>query len=277
MKNAILFLCLFFNLHSFAQTVKLKVHIVRNEIGDMGLSVADAEAMITKIGEDFDGTTAANMIGGSASTFDTGIRFCPEIVIYEDDDLIHQYNHTLAANNSTPGYVNLFLNFYGDHTGSGMIAGRDLSVNNSVWVSNYRSVNHTATHEIGHSFTLGHCTTWSGNTLVGPNCFAQFMASSTSPWSPPSGNPVYTAPYHFTTAQSNQMGNYLQNNTGLLVTNCLEFPTADFDVNIKGPAIGSQISFTDLSSSNAVSWSWDFGDFTPLDPNQNPTHTYTSS
>lgn len=34
------------------------------------------------------------------------------------------------------------------------------------------------------------------------------------------------------------------------------------------------IAFTDSSSNAPTSWLWDFGDGTPLDPNQNPSHTF---
>jgi PKD repeat protein len=37
------------------------------------------------------------------------------------------------------------------------------------------------------------------------------------------------------------------------------------------------VSFTDQSLSSPTGWSWDFGDGSPIDTTQNPTHTYTQS
>ncbi|MGL5889881.1 MAG: PKD domain-containing protein, partial [Bacteroidia bacterium] len=40
---------------------------------------------------------------------------------------------------------------------------------------------------------------------------------------------------------------------------------------------GATVSFTDQSLASPTSWSWNFGDSSPLNTSQNPTHTYTAS
>jgi PKD domain len=52
----------------------------------------------------------------------------------------------------------------------------------------------------------------------------------------------------------------------------LDDPQANFSTSTSG----ATASFTDLSS-NATSWTWDFGDGSPQVTQQNPTHTYASS
>lgn len=55
------------------------------------------------------------------------------------------------------------------------------------------------------------------------------------------------------------------------------YPAAVADFNANGVCVGSATQFTDLSSVpfGAInSWSWDYGDFSIPDTNQNPTHTY---
>jgi|GEM_PF-1703901 len=39
---------------------------------------------------------------------------------------------------------------------------------------------------------------------------------------------------------------------------------------------GGNASFTDASSGAPTAWAWDFGDGSPIDNNQNPSHTYTA-
>lgn len=55
-------------------------------------------------------------------------------------------------------------------------------------------------------------------------------------------------------------------------------PVANFDA----PTVcfGEQTNFTDqsnIASGNITGWSWDFDDGSPLDANQNPSHTYTNT
>ncbi len=51
--------------------------------------------------------------------------------------------------------------------------------------------------------------------------------------------------------------------------------SSDFTSDLVSGCKGTKISFTDLSSENVISWLWDFGDGSPLDSTQNPSHVYT--
>lgn len=62
---------------------------------------------------------------------------------------------------------------------------------------------------------------------------------------------------------------------GITITPEMDPPIADFTAD-QTFSCDSTICFTDLSVS-PQSWSWDFGDGSPLDTNQNPCHTYTAS
>ena len=56
-------------------------------------------------------------------------------------------------------------------------------------------------------------------------------------------------------------------------------PTANFSANVtSGNAAGAglAVQFTDLSTGAPTSWSWDFGDGSPVVTTQNPSHTYTA-
>jgi len=53
-------------------------------------------------------------------------------------------------------------------------------------------------------------------------------------------------------------------------------PIADFEADTVSGDVPLTVSFTDRSEGSVDSWSWDFGDGSPTDPTQNPTHTYTS-
>jgi len=53
-------------------------------------------------------------------------------------------------------------------------------------------------------------------------------------------------------------------------------PTASFSASPTTVCLGDTISFTDTSSGNPTSWSWDFGDGNSSTA-QNPTHVYTTS
>ena len=58
----------------------------------------------------------------------------------------------------------------------------------------------------------------------------------------------------------------------------LDHPDADFNVNQTILCPGTIASFSDVSTGPfaMVSWIWDFGDGSPLDYSQNPTHAYTT-
>lgn len=53
-------------------------------------------------------------------------------------------------------------------------------------------------------------------------------------------------------------------------------PTADFSFAPDQPVVGEVVTFTDLSTGQPASWSWDFGDG-GSSTEQNPTHTFTSA
>ena len=53
-------------------------------------------------------------------------------------------------------------------------------------------------------------------------------------------------------------------------------PTADFSADVTSGCDNLTVQFTDLSSSNTDSWSWDFGDGSPVSTEASPSHTYSS-
>lgn len=55
--------------------------------------------------------------------------------------------------------------------------------------------------------------------------------------------------------------------------------TANFTQDLTSVCPGLPVVFTDASSSplgNPIAWAWDFGDGSPIDNNQNPTHSWTN-
>jgi PKD repeat protein len=53
-------------------------------------------------------------------------------------------------------------------------------------------------------------------------------------------------------------------------------PEANFAVSTPTPAAGSVVQFNDSSTGSPTKWTWDFGDHTPFDQRQNPTHIFAS-
>jgi PKD repeat protein len=53
-------------------------------------------------------------------------------------------------------------------------------------------------------------------------------------------------------------------------------PVADFSATSRTGPVPLTVQFTDAST-DATSWSWNFGDGTPVSTDQNPSHTYSSS
>lgn len=95
------------------------------------------------------------------------------------------------------------------------------------------------------------------------------------------------------TSGSTQQPNHLYSGAGtytvtLTATNnagCSSFATQTVTVNIVPQAQftsttacqGQTTSFTDQTTGVPISWSWDYGDATPLGNTQNPTHTYATA
>lgn len=109
-------------------------------------------------------------------------------------------------------------------------------------------------------------------------------------WSFPGGSPIASVSQNPTNIVWNTPGVY---DVQLIVTTqygCKDtllipqyihvyaWPTADFCVAPMQASINDpQFSFCDLWSSDVTSWTWNFGDNTPLDSvNTDPTHTYTT-
>lgn len=63
---------------------------------------------------------------------------------------------------------------------------------------------------------------------------------------------------------------------GLYASDLFTAPTAIFNSDIQLAYIGKSIQFNS-NSYKATSWSWDFGDSSPVSTLENPTHTYTTA
>jgi len=63
---------------------------------------------------------------------------------------------------------------------------------------------------------------------------------------------------------------------GLFYSDIFTNPTALFDADIKTTYTGKPVTFTS-SSYKGTSWSWDFGDGSPLSTLENPAHAYASA
>ena len=51
-------------------------------------------------------------------------------------------------------------------------------------------------------------------------------------------------------------------------------PTASFTISPPNPVVGQLVQFADTSTGSPTSWSWNFGDGSPVSTQQNPTHVY---
>ncbi|MCA6363552.1 MAG: PKD domain-containing protein [Bacteroidetes bacterium] len=123
---------------------------------------------------------------------------------------------------------------------------------------------------------------FSGTVTGGTASFTDFTTNQPTQWlwDFGDGSPVDSSqnPTH-TYAQS---GIYtvclIAGNTCSADTSCTLVPvclpvTASFTTTING----GTVQFTDASSSEVTSWVWDFGDGSPVDSTQNPSHTYTAN
>ena len=94
----------------------------------------------------------------------------------------------------------------------------------------------------------------------------------------PAGNQLYPTPnnYNVTLTVTNVDG---CSDTDTKVINVFETPVPGFTA--ASVCAGELASFTDTSTHAVgdpiVSWTWDFGDASPLSNDQNPTHTYATS
>jgi PKD repeat protein len=102
----------------------------------------------------------------------------------------------------------------------------------------------------------------------------------TSVWNYGDGSPldtVWTPTHTYALAGTYNVCSYITNSCGTdtvctTVTVCGAGPTAAYTSSVNG----ATVAFTD-NSTQAVGWSWDFGDGSPLDNSQNPTHTYAAN
>lgn len=125
-----------------------------------------------------------------------------------------------------------------------------------------------------------------GSTCLGSvSSFTDLSTGITSSWewdfgdgSPVSNaqNPTHTyaATGTYTVQLIAQAGNGCSDTTTLPIT-VTPIPTADF--SFVSVCTNDQTLFTDLSTGGPDTWSWNFGDGSPVVNTQNPAHTFTSS
>ena len=65
--------------------------------------------------------------------------------------------------------------------------------------------------------------------------------------------------------------------TDTVQINVENIPTANFVIDTTNGCADLLVNFTNTSSINAVNFSWNFGDGSPLDTNSNPSHTFTNT
>jgi PKD repeat protein len=94
-------------------------------------------------------------------------------------------------------------------------------------------------------------------------------------------NPVYTyntpGVYSVTLTASNSAGSNQKIMTGYINVSEKPAPVANFTANAITGDAPLTVQFTDTSSNSPTSWDWNFGDGTPDNNLQNPTHQYTSA
>ena len=125
------------------------------------------------------------------------------------------------------------------------------------------------------SITLGETVSFTDQSTNNPtNWLWDFGDGSTSQLK----NPVhqYTAPgiYSVSLAASNTYGTDKATKTNLITVG--NAPLVDFSASSTLVIPGTSIQFTDRSSNNPTSWTWDFGDGS-TSRLQNPTHMYSTA
>lgn len=119
-------------------------------------------------------------------------------------------------------------------------------------------------------------------TLPGTYQFSDGSDSSfTSVWDYGDGSPLdatWNPTHTYSTSGTYNVCSYITNSCGTdtlctTVTVCLGNPVASFTTS----GTSATISFTDGTTNLPTSWAWDFGDGSPVDNTQNPSHTYSTS
>ena len=87
----------------------------------------------------------------------------------------------------------------------------------------------------------------------------------------------YTTPGTYTVSltATNACSNDTETKTGYITVNACPVPVASFSATPNEGCAPLTVAFTDSSTNNPTTWSWDFGDGGTSDL-QNPTHEYTS-
>lgn len=127
------------------------------------------------------------------------------------------------------------------------------------------------------TYTFNVTQTWQGGTTYAFSNGA--TTAATTVWDYGDGSPLDTAnnPVHTFAAPGNYTvcsyftGTCVSDTVCTTVIICPAPALADYTYNITYPTV----DFTDASQ-NAASWAWDFGDGSPLDNSQNPSHTYAT-
>ncbi|MGL4599155.1 MAG: PKD domain-containing protein, partial [Bacteroidia bacterium] len=89
----------------------------------------------------------------------------------------------------------------------------------------------------------------------------------------PSDNPTHT----FTSSGTYNVCSYITNSCGTDTVCTTVTVCAPVAASYTSSAAGGTISFTDQTTANPTTWAWDFGDSSPINTQQNPTHTYAAS
>ncbi len=94
-------------------------------------------------------------------------------------------------------------------------------------------------------------------------------------------NPSYTynsvGTYTVTLTASNACGSDIAQKVNYITVSPCVAPVADFSGTPTSGDAPLQVDFSDLSSGNPTSWSWDFGDGVGTSSQQNPTYTYNDA